>query len=911
MLIAQLGLLLGVPASVALAFAYRRFRKTSTDEIESFARYVGYGIKFYVGRRVRRRLAAELMLRQYARLHLRSTAVDMSVPARLPLKLKVDEVFVPLLLQDAGRDQLEHSKITSEESARYVIIGDPGSGKTSLMKRLFRDACRKASSRPRDAQLPIFFELRRIGELDAAELEEIDGAKLFDLCVSDLIESAVFETKSGLEQLQSGSGYLLLLDGLDEVPSHASNGVIRAISELSTSLSLRSPQSSMIVSTRAQHYLALHDREFKEQFGALAVKPFSTADIYQFLLNWRLWNGPRRDEISRVFSRIRSLPSLHEMCTNPLALAMFVARDRETQGELSPETRTEFYSLLVDEFLVNRRARNDADPMGRQRLKKNRENVLGAICLGHLLDSEEPGNSVPTPRLVGEIRRSGVPEESIHDVLTELSVDTGLFGPERDGETYRFLHLTLCEFLAAREIVHAGSEGWDLVVAKLSEKDGSASQMWISRLRETISFAAGLAPRAQQQEIVRSVLAISEPSLSMRVAIECQDYEGPEMSEEIQTELADLATVPSDRWTTEWFARLRLVLAVLRDYHAGLQNHRLADAVLPSAADFLTSLIDEQGTEELLLATLARDDPAAAVAIAESSNEIELMNIVASAADDFSVLTAILARCDAGSYSWKSALVNRALRQRDLAEVLATTTDKSREEMQALGRWSRSVLVGGSSYGRLLDDVIDQRSEWQKSDLLLLDSIALLKPNRFVFATAVRSDFPSAAIILSFPVVVAAMSLYGANGSNSVNTIVTLVALVFALAGMMTLLRRLLEMSARRTKAFAISGSTVVEATETVASPYLQQALEFLTPLIVPDRSNKPRQNSGGTTKFSFHREILNLGDSGVDRDAKIRHSRIIAGTSDVDVVALRVARGTRKKGPRIHRVSRRPKSAF
>jgi hypothetical protein len=64
-----------------LGIAYRRFRRTATNDIEPFSRYVSQGVKYYVGRFVRRQLAAELTLRQFARMHLRNTATEMMVPA--------------------------------------------------------------------------------------------------------------------------------------------------------------------------------------------------------------------------------------------------------------------------------------------------------------------------------------------------------------------------------------------------------------------------------------------------------------------------------------------------------------------------------------------------------------------------------------------------------------------------------------------------------------------------------------------------------------------------------------------------------------------------------------------------------------------------------------------------------------
>lgn len=64
-----------VPRSL-LNYPNRRLRGGDvTDEAPS--RCVAKGLRFYVGRIIRRQLATELALREYARVHLRATAWTM------------------------------------------------------------------------------------------------------------------------------------------------------------------------------------------------------------------------------------------------------------------------------------------------------------------------------------------------------------------------------------------------------------------------------------------------------------------------------------------------------------------------------------------------------------------------------------------------------------------------------------------------------------------------------------------------------------------------------------------------------------------------------------------------------------------------------------------------------------------
>src|SRR5260370_24214781 len=87
------------------------------------------------------------------------------------------------------------------------------------------------------------------------------------------------------------------------------------------------------------------------------------------------------------------------MCTNPLALAMYVARDQQTGGSEFVETPTSFYHALMGELLVKRRARSGGSrASGLTRLRDERISILGRICLHRLLNPDETANSIPYSR---------------------------------------------------------------------------------------------------------------------------------------------------------------------------------------------------------------------------------------------------------------------------------------------------------------------------------------------------------------------------------------------------------------------------------------------------------------------------------------------------------------------------------
>ena len=152
-----------------------------------------------------------------------------------------------------------------------------------------------------------------------------------------------------------------------------------------------------------------------------------------------------------------------------------------------------------------------------------------------------------------------------------------------------------------------------------------------------------------------------------------------------------------------WFAEMRWLVSVLRDAAAGSRPEigTGPSTPLPDASEYLVGLIALYDAGEVLLGTLARQDAESAVEIAEQSRQPELMSVVAGVADDFSVLVGIVARCEAGVMEWKQALIHVAIRQQNIAKMLAAVSG----EFSATGGgtrgggWESSFLTKDSVYG--------------------------------------------------------------------------------------------------------------------------------------------------------------------------------------------------------------------
>jgi predicted NACHT family NTPase len=246
---------------------------------------------------------------------------------------------------------VDHSNLL-EVGSRIRVIGDPGAGKSSLVKRLMRDACRLAQATPKKARLPVLIELKKC-KVPGNAPKDIGAWFLAEL-KKEALKSDVYRMDECFDAYVRGSGLLVLLDGLDEVASAEYQKVQAAIAGLSQTLGKLSDKNAIVLTMRTQFHMQVKDA-FRDSFGhVVALRPFTPSNIYEFLKRWD-FGANQREQVNRVYKQLTDRPSLREMCSNPLVLSMYVASDQEKRNLVAPESRTEFYKKVTEELMIKRR----------------------------------------------------------------------------------------------------------------------------------------------------------------------------------------------------------------------------------------------------------------------------------------------------------------------------------------------------------------------------------------------------------------------------------------------------------------------------------------------------------------------------------------------------------------------------
>jgi hypothetical protein len=194
----------------------------------------------------------EYLRNDTAFIDIRGLRLNMAEAPRFP----IDDLYIPLRDEmgtrsdkiETGRGQPTLDELLAD--TRLVILGDPGSGKTTFLRRVARAAC-QARLADTSAPFPI---LLRIPELFAfAEQHERKEAPVLipRLVAQQTRDLAVPVDEKYFERQLTRGPCLLLVDGLDEAPNEAAR---ETVSRLIGTAARAWPNCSFVVTTRPKSY---------------------------------------------------------------------------------------------------------------------------------------------------------------------------------------------------------------------------------------------------------------------------------------------------------------------------------------------------------------------------------------------------------------------------------------------------------------------------------------------------------------------------------------------------------------------------------------------------------------------------------------------------------------------------------
>nr|VFK31306.1 MAG: HEAT repeat-containing protein [Candidatus Kentron sp. MB] len=380
-------------------------------------------------------------LRSYKRHMARSDLSRIDNPVGPGLTVPLEKSYAPLRLissgsQESNLDFFEHAAA----SPRFIVLGGPGTGKTTLMKSLVMNVIQGTTGQKElQERIPIFIVLRELASKQQTVEQAIVTA--FDDYHFPGAERFVAAT---LAQGQM----IVILDGLDEVGARR-DFVSSEIQAFCRKDEQRKTGNRVLVTCREHSY---GNRDLGDVLPHIVrVEPFTNRHMRTFLAGWPAHKGKAA---IGLYGSIQQDPVILDICKNPLLLTILTGLYLEDKQFQIPTSRGKFYKAALDELLKYR--------PGRRHITQSFEyhdkvNILSKVCLARLQGPDGADDSEAFTRQHIREQAEAVlqkTEADISGLIHELVKTNGIIKPGKE-DTYTCAHRTIQEYLAAREAERA------------------------------------------------------------------------------------------------------------------------------------------------------------------------------------------------------------------------------------------------------------------------------------------------------------------------------------------------------------------------------------------------------------------------------------------------------------------------
>jgi formylglycine-generating enzyme required for sulfatase activity len=383
-----------------------------------------------------------------------------------------------------------------------VLVGDPGAGKSTFLRRIAFAACETLLGKnalaaedllPKPCPFPMLIRAATLAEyirkrkaVTGDYPAEADAPAWLIHYLDHASRENNWDLDGDFFREKLAGACLLMLDGLDEVPDRIQR---KAMARLVEKVARAHGTARVVATSRPPAY---GGETVIPGFVTIQIGPLEDKAVATFVENWcRALHGDGAKAAAHqaeLLDAIGSKPEIQEMARNPVMLTALAVL--HWNNKRLPDQRSELYQSVL-EWLAAAREEKRTTP-AKQCLDLMQH-------LAYTMHTDPKGKQAEVTRFTAaEIlapRFRGTPEDEQHaaaeSFLDEEETDSGILVSR--GNTLRFWHLTFQEYLAAAALASRDADRPRLLFdeRKLYQPD------W----RETVLLLAGILCKQGQERI--------------------------------------------------------------------------------------------------------------------------------------------------------------------------------------------------------------------------------------------------------------------------------------------------------------------------------------------------------------------------------------------------------------------------
>ncbi|TRU04184.1 MAG: NACHT domain-containing protein [Microcystis sp. Msp_OC_L_20101000_S702] len=329
--------------------------------------------------------------------------------------------------------------LLANQEQYLMVLGDPGIGKSTFLRKVGLEALKGNKDSYQHSLTPVLLELKNFkeNEINIQALIEEE----FKICGFPNVE------KNISNKLEKGE-LLILLDGLDEVPTANVNNVIEKIKDFVD----RHHKNRFILSCRTAA------RTHLRQFTDIEIVEFDDQQIQSFIEHWFSSELDRKNETAKNCWELlqkKEYKSAKELAHTPLLLTFLCLVYDENQS--FPTNRSRLYQdalrILLEKWSAEKRLPNRG--LVYENLSIEQEEILlSEIAYQNFVADKLFLEKREVVKQIKDHLKQNLNAPQHLDgekVLKTIEIEQGIL-VERARDVYSFSHLTLQEYLTAQYI---------------------------------------------------------------------------------------------------------------------------------------------------------------------------------------------------------------------------------------------------------------------------------------------------------------------------------------------------------------------------------------------------------------------------------------------------------------------------